>query len=287
MKKNLHFYRIAELNFAMILISTSGALGRYIILPPALTIFWRAILAAVFLFLYCKWRKINLFKTLGKDKWSILLGGLLMGGHWISYFYSLKLSNVAIGLLSIFTYPVLTSFLEPLLLKTKFQKVHLLLALLVLIGLYFLVPEFDLKNDYTVAVLLGVFSALCYALRNLVLKRQVHKYHGTALMWYQLMVITVILAPFLFLIETDLTSYQWPSLIMLALLTTAVGHTLFLMSFKYFSITTASIMSSAQPIYGILIGMLFLAEYPDASTIIGGGLILVSVVIESIRSFKK
>ncbi|NAS30075.1 EamA family transporter [Flavobacteriaceae bacterium R38] len=286
MKKKLHIYRIAELNFAMVLISTSGALGRYISLPPALSIFWRAILAAVFLFLFCKWKKINLFKSFGKDKWPILLGGILLGAHWVTYFYSLKLSNVAIGLLSLFTFPVLTSFLEPLLLKTKFQKVHLLLALLVLIGLYFLVPEFDLKNDYTIAVLLGVFSALCYALRNLVLKKQVQNYHGTALMWYQLIIVSVLLSPFLFLIETDLSTYQWPALIMLALFTTAVGHTLFLMSFKYFSVTTASIMSSAQPIYGILIGMIFLSEYPDISTIIGGGLILTSVIIESIRSFK-
>ncbi len=286
MKKNLHIYRIAELNFAMILISSSGALGRYIILPPTLTILWRALLAAVFLFLFCKWKKIKVFQSLGKDVWPILAGGILIGAHWVTFFYSLRLSNVAIGLLSIFTYPVITSFLEPLLLKTKFQKIHLLLAILVLIGLYFLVPEFDLSNNYTVAVLLGILSALCYALRNIVLKKQVHKYHGTALMWYQLIIVSVLLSPLLFIYEIDIFTMQWPPLILLALFTTAIGHTLFLMSFKHFSITTASIMSSAQPIYGILIGMIFLSEYPDVSTIIGGSLILLAVVIESIRSFK-
>lgn len=286
MEKRVHAYRIAELNFAMVLISTSGVLGRYITLPPALTIFWRALLAAIFLFLFCKWKKIVLFKSFKKDSGSIILGGILMGAHWITYFYSLQLSNVAIGMLSIFTYPIFTSFLEPILLKTQFQKVHLLLALLVLIGIFFLVPEFDLKNEYTMAVIFGLISALCYALRNIVLKKQIQNHHGVALMWYQLLIVTVLLAPVLFIFDIDILTMQWSALILLALLTTAIGHTLFLMSFKYFSITTASIMSSAQPIYGILIGMIFLSEYPTFSTIIGGTLILTSVVIESIRSFK-
>jgi len=60
-----------------------------------------------------------------------------------------------------------------------------------------------------------------------------------------------------------------------------------LMTFKHFSITTVSILSSVQPIYGILIGVVFLNEIPKTTTIIGGALILSSVVIESYRSSKK
>ena len=285
-KRNQHFYRIAELNLAMVLISTSGALGRYITLPPPVTIMSRALIACLLLFLYCRWKKIVLFKAFKKDALPIFIGGVLIGLHWVTYFYALRLSNVAIGLLSIFTYPVMTSFLEPLLLKTRFQKIHLLLAFLVLIGLFFLVPEFNLDNNYTVAVLFGLFSALCYALRNIILKKQIQRHNGVALMWYQLIVVSVLLLPLLGFFEFELIIEQWPALVLLALLTTAIGHTLFLMSFKHFSITTASIMSSAQPIYGILIGMIFLSEYPDLSTVFGGLLILTSVVIESIRSFR-
>ncbi len=43
-------------------------------------------------------------------------------------------------------------------------------------------------------------------------------------------------------------------------------------------------MSSVQPIYGILLGMLFLNETPDQSAVLGGGLILISVILESIRA---
>ena len=144
-KNGIGFQHIIELNMALICISTSGALGRYIDMPVPITIGLRAVLGGLFIFLFCKWKKFD-FHVAGEDRKMILLGGILMALHWITYFYSLKLSNVAIGMLSLFTYPVITAFLEPLLLKTKFQKMHLILGALVLLGIYFLVPDFDLGN---------------------------------------------------------------------------------------------------------------------------------------------
>ncbi len=285
MQKNLHLRNILELNLAMLLISTSGALGRYIDMPVPVIIGFRALMAGLLLFVFCKWQG-NSFRTGSKDRPTIILSGILMGLHWITYFYSLKLSNVAIGMLSIFTYPVITALLEPLLLKTKFQKVHILLALLVLLGIYFLVPDLDFENSYTKAVILGVISALCYALRNIIMKTKVGDYNGSVLMWYQLVVVSIFLLPFLFIMDSSGIKDQWLPTLTLALLTTAIGHTLFLASFKRFSITTASIISSVQPVYGIIIGMIFLGEIPVLTTIIGGTLILTSVVIESVRSYK-
>ncbi len=285
MQKNLHLRNILELNLAMLLISTSGALGRYIDMPVPVIIGFRALMAGVLLFVFCRWKGIS-FRTGSKDRPTIILSGILMGLHWVTYFYSLKLSNVAIGMLSIFTYPVITALLEPVLLKTKFQKVHLLLALLVLLGIFFLVPDLDFDNSYTKAVILGVISALCYALRNIIMKTKVGDYNGSVLMWYQLVVVSVFLLPFLFIMDSSGIKDQWLPTLTLALLTTAIGHTLFLASFKRFSITTASIISSVQPVYGIIIGMIFLGEIPVWSTIIGGVLILTSVVIESVRTYK-
>ncbi len=283
--KNNHFQHLLEINLAMLFISTSGALGRYVQLPVPVAIGARAILAFIALFLYCKWKGFGL-KIDKKDTGVILLSGLLMGTHWIAYFYALKLSNVAIGMLSIFTYPVITALLEPVLLKTKFQLVHILLAVLVLTGMYFLSPTLNFEDSYTIALGFGVFSALAYALRNILLKKKVSKYNGSMLMTYQTAIVGVLLFPFLFTVTSEVIVAQWHVLVALAILTTAIGHTLFLMTFKHFNITTVSILSSIQPVYGIIIGAIFLSEIPRGTTIIGGILILSSVVIESIRSKK-
>lgn len=270
----------------MVFISTSGALGRHIDLPVPLIIVLRSLLAFFVLLLYCKIKGFSL-KIDAKDRLPIVLSGLFLGLHWLTYFYSLKLSNVAIGMLSLFTYPILTSFLEPLLLKSRFQKIHLFLGLLVLAGIYFLVPSFDLNDSYTIAVAIGLLSALFYALRNIILKKRATNYNGSSLMCFQLLVIVLFMSPAFFMYESANLSSQWQWIIMLAVMTTAIGHTLFLRSFKHFSITTASILSSVQPIFGILIAALFLNEIPTPMTILGGFLILSSVVIESVRSYQK
>jgi drug/metabolite transporter (DMT)-like permease len=284
--KRHNFSHILEINLAMVFIGTSGALGRYVELPVPVTIACRGLLAFLLLYIFCKWKKISL-NVNRKDLPVIILSGLLMGLHWVTYFYALQLSNVAIGMLSLFTYPVITAFLEPLVLRTKLQWMHLLLGALVISGIYFLAPNFDIKESNTIAIGIGVFSAFCYALRNLVLKSQVKKYHGSMLMVYQVAIVGMALLPFLFYTDITIVLGQWKGLLVLALLTTAIGHTLFLMTFKHFSITTVSILSSIQPVYGIVIGIIFLGEIPELRTVFGGILILASVVIESFRVTRK
>ncbi|MEM9859317.1 MAG: DMT family transporter [Bacteroidota bacterium] len=275
-----------ELNLAMLFMSTSGVLGRFIEMPPPVTIWWRCLLAAVFLIIFCVWKNINLKIHHKKDVGRVLLSGIFLGCHWVTYFFALQYSSVAIGMLSLFTYPVFTAFLEPLLLKTKFQPTHILLAALLVAGVYILAPSFDLGNNYAKGIFFGLVSALLYSLRNLLLKNRTKNYHGSALMLYQMVVVVLLLAPMLAMYNQVMLTVQWPAVVILALITTAVGHTLFVISFKHFSISTASIISSVQPIYGIILGMLFLNEIPGVNTIIGGSLILITVLIESIRSYK-
>lgn len=270
---------------AMVLLSTSGPLGRFIELPVPITIGIRSLIALLLLFLYCRVKGIS-FGLSSKDRMPVLVSGVLMGVHWLAYFMALQKSNVAIGMLSLFTYPVITAFLEPLFLKTRFQKMHLLLGILVLCGIYFLVPDFSFENSYTVAIGFGVFSALCYAVRNLILKKQVDTYPGSVLMVYQMAIICLMLAPAFFYYELEAIPSQWAGLLGLAVVTTVFGHTMFVNCFKYFSITTISILSSIQPVYGILIGALVLSEIPAWSTVIGGCLILTSVIVESVRSYR-
>ena len=285
--KNQHLKHLLELNIAVLLVSTSGILGRYISMPPPVTIWLRCLLAAIILGAHIWYKKINLKVERKKDWATIIVSGLFFGAHWITYFYALQLSNVAIGMLSLFTYPIITALLEPLFFKTKLNPKHVILGVVVLIGIYFLSPEFNLENNHTKGVLFGLISAVFYAVRNILMKKKVANYHGSILMFYQMVVITLVLWPVLFIFEANPTTNDWQALVVLALVTTSIGHTLFVMSFKNFSISTASIMSSIQPIYGILFGMLLLNEIPSGNTLIGGFLILTTVVIESVNSSKK
>ncbi|WP_452224986.1 DMT family transporter [Lacinutrix chionoecetis] len=284
--KTTHLQHVFLLTLATLFISTSGALGKYISMPSEVIIWWRSALAFIFLFIYCKFKNIDLKFQYKKDGFTFILSAAFMAAHWITYFYALKLSSVAIGMLSLYTFPIMIALLEPFFVKSKLDYVHIILGVLVLIGIYFLSPKFNLDNNDFKGILFGLFSALCYALRTLILKRHIGNYNGTMLMLYQLLIISIILSPALYFMDTTGISTQYPFVLLLALLTTAIGHTMFIKSLKYFKVSTASIISSIQPIFGIIIAFFFLNEIPSLNTFFGGLLILTTVVIESLRSRK-
>lgn len=282
--KNQHANHLVELLIATLFISTSGVLGKYIDLPPPVIIWCRCILGGLFLYIFCRFKKYDININSRKDFTTILLSALFLGTHWVTYFYALKLSNVALGMLSLFTFPVITALLEPLFTKSKLNIIHVFLGFLVLVGIYILAPEFDFESSYVKGILLGIFSATCYALRNLILKQHIGNYSGTALMMHQILILSIVLLPIMFTMDVGNISTQFPYIILLALVTTAIGHSIFIHSLKYFSVSTASIINSLQPVFGIIMAFFFLNEIPTLHTYIGGLIILSTVIIESVRS---
>lgn len=271
------------LNLSFLFISTSGALGKWIDLPPEQIIFWRSLFSIPFLLLFL-WTTKQSIKISFQWNASTLLAGVLMGTHWVTYFYALQWSNVAVGMLSLFTFPVITAFLEPLFFNTRFNKKHIFLGGFTLLGIYFLVPSFDLAKTHGPAIALGVFSALCYAIRNILLKKARTSGNGSQQMLAQVVIIALCFVPFISQETVSMNQDFWPALVFLALFTTVIGHSMFLFSLTRFSVTSASIAASVQPLYGILIAYFFLNEIPHWGTYIGGALIVFAVLVEGLSS---
>lgn len=273
------------LNLALIMISTSGVLGRPLQMDPEVSIFWRCLLATFILGTYLYFRKADFSIKFKQDFNLIMIGGGLMGFHWVTYFYSLSLANVAIAILTLHTFPAMTAILEPLILKTKFRLYHLILASLVMLGIYIISPSMDLGDDVVLAVLFGLFSAFSYALRNIFTRKVMPNYNGSSMMFFQLCIMTFMLIPFLFMKSSaELLTHDWPFILGLAVLTTCIGHTLLVVNLKNYSAVTVSLMSSIIPVYGILWPFIFLSEVPSQSTMIGGAFILVSFFVEGYMS---
>ena len=265
----------------MVFVGTSGVLGRFVPLPASVAVWYRAAIALVLLLAYVRWRGERLWPRGRRQTVIVIVGGLLMAAHWLTYFQALQRSSVAIGMLSIFTFPAMTTLLEPPLLGKPFEWRHLLLAAMVTLGTYFLAPSFDLGDGAFVGLLFGLLSAFIYSLRNILMKTQVNSLDGSVLMTWQAGVATVVTLPFLLDYGAAPPANAWPYLIGLGLLTTAIGHTLFLRTFRHFSVSTVSILSCVQPIYGILLGGVFFGEWPAWGSVAGGALILSAVAVEA------
>lgn len=284
MKKDRSFL---HLNLSLIFISTSGVLGRYITVDSTLTTWWRCAIAGIAVVVFCKFSKISLKFDSPKNRNLTLVAGVLIAIHWVTYFYALDFSNVAIGVLTLYTFPAFTAILEPLMTDDKYEFTNILLAIISLIGVAIINPDFDFKSDYTIAIALGLISAFTYAIRNILMRKPAKTHHGSMLMLYQIIVVGVLISPAWFILDTSGWQEQWVGLALLALVTTALGHSLFVMSLKTLSATTASLLSCIIPVYALLWAYLFLGEIPSIRTMIGGVVILATVAMKSVLDARK
>jgi drug/metabolite transporter (DMT)-like permease len=193
---------------------------------------------------------------------------------------------VAIGLLTLYSFPAMTAIIEPFMLRVPFRWFNLFLALMVLIGITIMMPSISLEHVHTRAIALGLLSAFLYSIRNIIIKGPSVRHHGGVLMFHQMWMMVLIILPFLYFIDMGEFRSQLTGLLLLGLVTTALGHTLFLYSLKYMPVIKASLLACIVPVYGVLWGFIFLGEIPAIRTIIGGLIILSTVVLTTLDKVK-
>jgi drug/metabolite transporter (DMT)-like permease len=216
-----------------------------------------------------------------KDYVIAILLGVAVGIHWVTYFAGMQLAGITVGMLAFFTYPVITVFLEPLFNKSKPKAKDIISAVVVIIGIYLLIPNVNLGDDITLGVVTGVVSALFFALRNITHKRYFSEYGGPQTMFYQTLVASLMLCTF---IEVPITQINDTDLILLLIagvVFTAMPHSLFAASLKHLSAATAGLISCLQPLYGTILAIIILHERPSVMTLIGGALIVSAACFET------
>ena len=267
--------------------STSGVLGRYIQMDSTMANWWRSVIACSVLYCIIKLLGIRLKVDSKTNRNKVFLSGVLLSIHWITYFYALDYSNVAIALLTLYSFPAFTAIIEPIYTKSPFKTTDVFLAMCSFVGVLILVPSFSLNNNYSFAILLGLISSITYVFRNLMLLEPAKHNPGMTIMFYQLGTLIVVVAPFWLFIDSLPSQEDWLGLFALAIITTVLAHTLFVMSLKKLDATTASLLSCLAPVLGIIWALIFLNEVPTHKTLIGGSIILATVVLKTISTSKQ
>lgn len=275
------------LNLAVLLWGGTALFSKTIGLPVTHIIFSRSLVAAVALGVFMALRG-NAFRVRGRGDFLVLVGiGWLLGAHWLTYFHSMQTSTVAVGIIALHTYPVMTTLLEPWFFRESFQVSELFLALLVLVGILILLPGFSLDLAVTQGVLWGVLSALFFTIRNLISRKFVRDYTSSLLMFYQTAVITISLAPVLWLQSRSYAPRDSFQLFVLGVMFTALPQTLFTASFLHLKARTVSIIATLLPVYGTVFAAVLLGEIPSWRTAAGGSIVVTAVALETWRNLRK
>ncbi len=195
----------------------------------------------------------------------------------------MQLSGVAIGMIALYTYPIFTVFLEPFFKGHKINGLDITLAAVMLLGIIILVPELDLSNRTTEGIGWGVFSALLFALRNILQRHYLSAYGGDTSILYQGFVAAIAVSPFISNFDPQLAPPDLLKILILGALFTALPHALFASSLRYLSAKTVGLIACLQPVYGTLLAWLVLHEQPTATVLLGGGIILFTAAVETYR----
>ena len=146
---------------------------------------------------------------------------------------------------------------------------------MMLVGVFFIVPAFQMDNQITQGVLWGLLSAFTYAILSLMNRRFSSRYPATLVSLYEQGTATIVLIPMMFVLKPVITLVDAGVLMMLGIIFTAVAHSLFI------------ILSGLEPVYGILSAFLFLKEVPSFRECLGGVIILAAVFLSTLKPEEK
>lgn len=274
---------LMAVHFAVLLFGTAGLFGKFLELSPSIIVWARVAFASLALLVFYVIMNKKYSLTGLKGYSLLLLSGGILAIHWVTFFHSIQVSTVAVGLLSFSTFPVFVVLLEPILFKERLSFKHLLLTIICFVGIRLIIPEFDLQNNVLQGVLWGVLSGLLFAFLTLLNRKLVLQLQAGKIAMFQNLFAFLVLTPFTIGGLKQITTLREVLLlILLGVVFTALSHTLFIYGLRKITAINTSIIACLEPVYGIVFAFLLLREIPSVRTVVGGLLILCSVFYLSI-----
>ena len=276
---------VIQIHIAVFLFGFSGLFGKFLSCNSLYIVFGRTFFAFMALFLYAKFvSKTKLSISSKNSGLFFILQGILLAVHWWSFFLSIQISSVAVGLVTFSTFPLFVTFMEPLFFKEKLKLKNVILAAVVFIGILFVIPEFNFSNNLTKGAISGIFSGFTFALLTLVNRKNAKTSDSIAIAFYQNIFACIFLILPILTIQTPLPEITaLPNLIFLGVVCTALAHTMFIQSLTFIKAQTASVITCLEPVYGIILAFFILNETPGIRILLGGFIIISVSIAASIQ----
>ena len=275
MPLNEHNKSLLYIHAAVFLFGFSALFARLVNQPAIVITFGRVFFSSIFLFLLIRLYKIAIKLDSGKDYFLIMLSGIVLAIHWFCFIRSIQLSTVAIGTITFSTFPVFTSFLEPLFFKERIRVHTVICSLFMLGGILIIVLTGNRELTETVpGIIVGLISSLSYSVLALLNRNFSSKYKSETIVFYEQLTATVFLLPIVFIIKPEIRSDDIIFLAILGVIFTAIAHGFFVKGLRFVKAGTAGVISGLEVVYSILLASVFLMEIPRLNEIIGGLIII-------------
>lgn len=249
------------LHFTVFIWGFTGILGQLITISAVNLVWYRVLIAAVSLFLYFKFNK-SAFQIKAKTGLNLAFTGALVGGHWILFFASIKLSTIPVALVCLSSITLFTAIFEPLINKTRISKMEIVAGILIIIGIVLI---FKFESKYTKGIIAGLVSAILASLFSIINSRFVKKMEAPVIAFYELSGAFIWIS--LYLLVTGATAnFVVPNLsdlgylLILGTVCTALAYVAGVSVMREISAFKVALVTNLEPVYGIVMSFLFFGD---------------------------
>jgi len=273
---------LLSLHAAVLLFGLAGLFGKLVSASAQVIVLGRTGFATLTLLIVSRYIGQSLRTESRRDQIFLALSGVLLAAHWQTFFLSIQLSTVAIGLLTFSSFPLFVTLLEPIFFRERPRSRDFGFAILVTLGLVLVVPSIDPVQPFARGAFWGLVSGLSFALLSLLNRGYVRRYPARAVAFHQNLFAALVLLPF------TIGSAALPSardlilLVFLGVVCTALAHALFISALRSVKTALAGVTAALEPVYGILLAIPLLGEVPPPRVIFGGLLILGATILATL-----
>ena len=271
---------LLTLHLGALLFGLSGIFGKLALAAPIVIVCGRALFAVAALLLFTQRGAAKV-----RPRWQhcLALGGagLLLGGHWWSFFIAIKVAGVAVATLGFASFPAFTVLLEGLLFKERISLGEWVVVGLVCAGLVLVTPHFDFASEATLGLVWAVLSGLLFALVSVSNRATTRGLHPAQAALWQNTSILLCSLPLAWSLLPTVRALDWLWIALLGLLCTALAHSLFVASLRVLNARSASVVFALEPVYGIAFAWWLFHEQPSLRMLGGGALIVLATLLSA------
>ncbi|SEI43347.1 EamA domain-containing membrane protein RarD [Azotobacter beijerinckii] len=275
-----HRSALLALHLGALFFGLSGIFGKLALAAPLAIVCGRALFAVAALLPFAR-TDGNWLRPSWRRRLALAGAGLLLGGHWWSFFVAVKVSGVAVATLGFASFPAFTVLLEGLLFRERVRAAEWGVVALVSLGLVLVSPSLDLGSQATLGLAWAVLSGLLFALVSVSNRATTPGVKpAQAALWQNLAILACRL-PLAWSQLPAVRALDWLWIALLGLLCTALAHSLFVASLRVLNARSASVVFALEPVYGIGFAWWLFDERPGLRMLAGGALILLATLLSA------
>ncbi|MBS4200118.1 DMT family transporter [Bacillus sp. FJAT-49732] len=272
-------------------VSTSAIFVKLSSADAAVIAFYRLFFSVLIMIPFFFPKYIKELFLMNKKEWSFsIIAGIFLAFHFILWFESLNYTTVASSTVLVTLQPLFAFVGTFLLFNEKFSAKAILCAIIAIIGSV-IISWGDFKISGS--ALYGDFLALvacAFITAYLLFGQEVRKRISLIAYTFTVYLISSIVL-FIYVLFSGSTLYPYPPsdwiyFVLLALIPTLLGHTLFNWSIKWLSTSTISMAILFEPVGAAILAFYILNETILWTQIIGGLIIIVSVTLFLVQEKK-